>query len=84
VLIWLFIAEKEFGGAMGGATKSDPTKRIEANKARDEPQNAKILNRVHLLPWASWKINFSSFNGPVLYVVNPRWSISPSLFKNGP
>ena len=64
---------------MGGATKSDPTKRIEANKARDEPQNAKILNRVHLLPWASWKINFSSFNGPVLYVVNPRWSISPTL-----
>jgi hypothetical protein len=37
------------------------------------------LNRVHLLPWASWKINFSSFNGPVIYVVNPRWSISPTL-----
>ena len=69
---------------MGGATKSDPTKRIEANKARDEPQNAKILNRVHLLPWASWKINFSSFKGPVLYVVNPRWSISPTLLMNGP
>jgi hypothetical protein len=50
------MAESEFGGAIDGVTNRDPTKRISAVNAMENPPKATILNRVQRPPSASWKM----------------------------